>query len=268
MYRISLILVSLFLWSSLAFAGSYCSQAQMCYLFTEGSGTTVADSSGHGNTGTFNSSGHPAWTTTVPSFGVSGSAANSAVSDATSYINTGNSTIVQNGNSVTVVAWIYITSLAASQPNRIIDVSGNIVFGFDVASTDLVIKMAGSTPMLHDSNTGAFALNTWTFVAFTSNLSTTASSSHIYTATLASPTVTEVSYATTTNGVTLSSNTGNNLYLLNRNDAARPMLGNATQIGVFNSILSTSDLQNIFNYGLGATVANIGGGLMRLDRKL
>lgn len=44
-------------------ATDYCTGAAGCYLFTEGSGTSVADSSSNANTGTFASSGHPAWAT-------------------------------------------------------------------------------------------------------------------------------------------------------------------------------------------------------------
>ena len=48
------------------------------WLFTEGSGTSVADASGEGNTGTFVADGRPAWSSTVPTYGEGGSPSYSA----------------------------------------------------------------------------------------------------------------------------------------------------------------------------------------------
>lgn len=53
-------LLSLSLLSSQAWAIG-CADAVACYLFTEGSGTTVADSSPNANTGNFKGEGEPAW---------------------------------------------------------------------------------------------------------------------------------------------------------------------------------------------------------------
>jgi hypothetical protein len=64
MIRWILSIVLLF-WCGVAGA-TYCTESKLCWRFTDsdyngGAGTTVADGSGNGNTGTFSSSGHPAW---------------------------------------------------------------------------------------------------------------------------------------------------------------------------------------------------------------
>jgi hypothetical protein len=59
-----LFLLLLFLNFSQAWATNYCSDASAkgCWTFENGSGTTVTDQTSNHHDGTFNSSGHPAWT--------------------------------------------------------------------------------------------------------------------------------------------------------------------------------------------------------------
>jgi hypothetical protein len=89
--RIILILI-LFLCLSISIG--YCTDYTLdsrfagAWLFTEGSGTSVDDSTANSNVGTFQSSGHPSWDTTDVSFATSGAAPNSVYFNGTGdYIN-------------------------------------------------------------------------------------------------------------------------------------------------------------------------------------
>ena len=78
------------------------------WLFTDtdydsGSGTTVADHSGEGNTGTFND---VTWDTDDVSFNVSGSADNSGVFDGNDYVSFDSGICDVTGSAFTIVAWI------------------------------------------------------------------------------------------------------------------------------------------------------------------
>ena len=88
------------------------SNCQGAWLFTEGSGTTVADSSQNSNTGDFRASGEPAWDATDVSFAVSGSAPNSADFDGSNdYIDIGAS------SGYTFATAITMTALAQTDSN-------------------------------------------------------------------------------------------------------------------------------------------------------
>lgn len=237
------------------------SRCSLAYLFKEGSGTTVADSTGNGNTGTFGSLGHPAWSSAnVPSFAISGSAPNSVVSDASSIIAVTNLGQLTSGNPFTVTFWMYPTSTPAYNPH-FMDMGGNMRLGTNftgsgMSATDLYYEYAGATPLIVDSNTGIFSLNTWTWVAMTGTGSSSASDIHIYTG--VAGVVTEVTYLTQTGGTSLTSDSG--LYILNRiSDSARAFIGNATDIGIFNTVMPGTDLTSIYSYGLnGGTKVNNG----------
>ncbi len=72
--QMAIILLLIFLSPSLAHAYNWCNDAnaQGCWLFAEGSGTTIADSSSNTNTATFKGAGEPAWAamagTNAPSY--------------------------------------------------------------------------------------------------------------------------------------------------------------------------------------------------------
>ncbi|MBE3142282.1 MAG: LamG domain-containing protein [Thermoplasmata archaeon] len=61
MKKILFILLFVLAFTSKVLATDYCTGAAGCYLFLEGTGTVVNDTSSNTNTGTFASSGHPAW---------------------------------------------------------------------------------------------------------------------------------------------------------------------------------------------------------------
>ena len=72
------------------------------WQFDEGSGTTTADASGHGNDGTL--VGGPAWTTDVPP-SPAGNAASLEFSGAGNHVDAGSGINVAN-SSFTVSAWV------------------------------------------------------------------------------------------------------------------------------------------------------------------
>lgn len=109
MKKIALAILLLLSLSSPAFCVNWCEDAnnQGCWLFTEGSGTTVADNSANTNTGNFVSSGHPAWyNTSLPkeymTWGV----------DFTpnDIINCGSDSTLDDKNTATWITWINLDS--------------------------------------------------------------------------------------------------------------------------------------------------------------
>lgn len=73
------------------------------WKFSEGSGTTVADWSGNGNTGTFGGSPNPAWDPIVGGLQFTW----------TSYIDMGNPTALKVTTQGTVSCWVYLTDTSS-----------------------------------------------------------------------------------------------------------------------------------------------------------
>lgn len=256
----NILLIFLLLFPSIVFARDYTSDSRCvaAYLFKEGSGTTVADSSrnGFGGTGTFLSSGHPAWDVSVPSFTKYGSATKSAsfaTSGTTDKITASTSnSVMPVGSPLTITAWIYPTvdDVGGFNP-RIVDRSttGNDGITFAILPTkaiyfDTVDLDTGTSGILRISNNNSITFNTWQFVAVTWDGSITATNVHIYVNGV------EVGYATSTSATSLNSNAGHTLYIGNRPDTQTPLGGKITQVGVFNAVLNSSELSDIYNYGL------------------
>src|SRR3990167_1991978 len=83
------------------------------WLFTEGSGTTVADASGEGNTCTFLGSGQPAWSASVPS----GYSNNSVDFDGTNDLINCTTVAVATSN-ISYVAWVNLDGVGGSVNNH------------------------------------------------------------------------------------------------------------------------------------------------------
>ena len=111
--RLSLaLLLSLFLVNS-ALATDYAADAncQGAWLFTEGSGITVADASQNSNTGTFTASSQPSWETATPSSAYSDDYVDF---DAGEKIDAGNGATLQiTGNNFSITCWAKANSLSA-----------------------------------------------------------------------------------------------------------------------------------------------------------
>lgn len=250
----SLLFLLIFLWSQGAWASTYCSQAGACFLYNEGSGTTTTDNSGNGYNGTFQSSGHPAWTAIVPNFAVSGSAPNSlSYNGSSDYVTYGTSTaLMQAGNPLTITFWMYQTATTSNSQALIGNINSGGSSGMYVitqttnTNRDIDFAVKGSTVLNRDSNNSVYSLNTWVFVAVTWDGTTTASHVHIYVNN------TEVGgYQTTTNGVSLASASGNTIITGNTRTGSTGWYdGYETNVSVFPSVLSSTALTTIYNYGL------------------
>jgi len=211
------------------------------WLFTEGENTTVADSSANSNTGTFKGSGEPAWSTDVPSFGTSGTAAGSVLYDATDdVISCGTSNaILPQSTACTVTAWVKVGDASANQ--RIIDrwdVHWTITNGI------LQFHSLGATNTFRNSANSVVTSNTWIHFAVTWDGTTTATGIKYY------KNGAETSYGTAYDGATPTSNSGDTTYLGNRYDGTRCLTGRLSETAVFNKVLSQSEIAEIYNYGL------------------
>lgn len=123
---------------------------QAAYLFTEGSGVTVADSSQNSHTGNFLGEGQPAWSALVPAAYAAGSVKFDGSND---YINCGNSAALNIGNDYTSLAWDY--NPAGNAPKH-----GHI-FGRRAGSEFLyALFIAGGNNVEHrlTTNTGQYTL--------------------------------------------------------------------------------------------------------------
>jgi len=241
--------------STPAFARDYTADSGClaAWLFKEGSGTTVADSCGHGNTGTFKSSGHPTWSATVPSFHSYGTSANSASFASGDYINSGTGSNLNTIPKFTLVAWVYATGDGGNNRGRIFDKEfagtspGGWQIAFDASGLHhLSFTVAATSSMTFISST-ALSLNAWHLVVVTWDGSLTASNSHLY------QDNTEVSYGTQTNGSgSVESDANNPLAIGNVDDFSsdRTWAGYISQAAIFNRVLTTAELTDIYNNGL------------------
>lgn len=233
--------------SGQAYATNYCSgNAQACYLFTEGSGTSVADSTGNGNTGTFNSSGHPAWSGSVPSYGVFGSAAGSV-----NYSTAGSSEIISTGTANTLApyngawtfcSWIYPTVDVVGGGDPRIFARGSVYFAL-AATKLLYISIAGAVEGDFFTANNAVTYNTWQHVCASVDGGTTSTNWKVY--------VNGVSQSKNAGGnvTTPTSNSGATTYIGNVSSGLRSSGSNMTDVMFFNTQVSDATVLDIYNYG-------------------
>ena len=131
------------------------------YSFDAGSGTTAADASGKGNTGTL---ANATWTTS----GKFGGAL--TFNGTSSQVNIPDNTALDLTNGMTLSAWVYSTDSAASWRTVILkEISGDLVYGlYGSSDTGLPQGMrvvGGGTKSA--SGTASLPLNTWTHLAAT-----------------------------------------------------------------------------------------------------
>jgi hypothetical protein len=220
---------------------------KLAYLFSEGSGTSVADASGNSATGTFNSSGHPAWSVDVPSFGTSGSAAGSV-----SYDTAGSLEIISDGTSnsllpynaaQTGVCWIKPTVDVINTGDPRVFARGSVYFAL-AATKKVYFNVDGSTANARFSANNTITFGSWQHIAYTWDGTNFGANVHIYLNGV------EVSYASATNGSSTTTNSGATTYIGNRSDGTRAVGGLMTEVAIFNSVLDVTDIQAIYNYGL------------------
>jgi hypothetical protein len=217
----------------------------LAYLFATGSGTSVTDSSTVGtNTGTFKSSGHPAWSSTVPNAHVSFSA-NYATGD---YINGASAATLDNISPISFVAWVKPTSVSATMD--FYDKGSSLQFNsFYIDPTGVLKfqrKMSGNT-LSRTSNGSLIAAGSYQHIAVTWDGTITDSTKvHIYI------NGTEVAYSAGTNGSgSLGDDSANNFLLGIGSDASTfGYAGLITEVGVFSRVLTPTEINDIMNNGL------------------
>lgn len=252
--RFVLILI-LVLTSTPVFAKNYTKDANclVAYLLTEGSGTSAADSSGNGNTGTFTSSGHPAWDISYPFYKYGGNAAGDVSFAAASTDNihgaAGNSTILTMTGAFSFVGWIYPTSTTGTitiyQKRHV----GTGQLNSHIANTYAIsiYRDTDNFDFARISSNNILTVNTWQHVCITGDASATAANHHIYV------NGAEVSYVTTTNGTggnTATTDTTGSLYVGNAVSASEPINGKMADVGIFNRQITATECQNIYYHGL------------------
>jgi Concanavalin A-like lectin/glucanases superfamily len=140
------------------------------WKFDDGSGTSAVDSSGNGNTGTLVNT--PTWTTSGKINGALVFLGQVGAND--TYVDAGNAASLQITGSVTMTAWIYMTSEnCCDNDDTIIDKTNTGGFELkgsqDCTGTDpgdnLVLGIGNGTPFTERCGSTVLAHNTWYFVA-------------------------------------------------------------------------------------------------------
>lgn len=243
-----LFLALLLLIPSTSFAAkNYCyNDAKGCWLMNEGTGTTTADSSYNSNIGNFTSSGHPAWSTDVPNFNKSGKPLFSTSFTSTDSINCGSGSSLDDiSGALTVVFWMKKTTSASGRSIMSKYSGGGWDITVDASTTNIFFEQSfsGNTVFLGHTGSSVFTSGTWTHVAVTYDGSTNASGAHIY------KNGAEVSYSFSNNGSgARDSDASASLKISDIYDAYYD--GLLADVGVFNRVLSTTEINEIYNYGL------------------
>lgn len=231
------------LFSSPVWATNYCTagfSAQGCWVFAEGSGTTVADSSGNGNTGTFTSA---TWeNNNLPARSYIANAANFTTAGSLINCGTSNGLFPVNGTAWSFVGWFY-TGASGATAFRFLDRTNGGTGALEIISVnDIQFTVSGSSSLVVGVST-PYSSNTWTHLAVTWDGSTNASNVHIY---LNGTDVT----GSRASGSSLTSNSGATFYIGNRAAGDRTWSGNLTEYGVFNQVLTGAQITDIYNNGL------------------
>ena len=197
----------------------------------EGSGTSTADASGNGNTGTLTNS--PTW--------ISGRVGPGALSfgGTTAYVNVPNSSgILDNlqNTGMTVSAWIKAAGTGGGNAGRIVE-KGNWFFAMGTVSSTTVVRFtiqdtAGSRP-----SSAAVTLNSWVHVAATWAGEASGSSITLYVNGVASN-GTLISGTGTVGSESGAAQIGNRA-----SDTARGFNGGIDEVRIYNRVLSAAEIQ-------------------------
>lgn len=133
--------------------------------FDECSGSSVKDRSGNGNTGTLNGTGLPSWLGDTPDGKGCSLSFNGANSQ---YVNAGSAPSLDITSTVTLVAWVKLSSYASGGSNTdrqgVIIKPGNYYMTVNSTTGTLDIYLYGALPV-HTPSLSAIPLNKWTMVA-------------------------------------------------------------------------------------------------------
>jgi regulation of enolase protein 1 (concanavalin A-like superfamily) len=205
----------------------------------EGSGTTAADASGSGNTGTLVNS--PGWTA-----GESGNALN-FVSGGKGYVSASGAGSLANlyTHGMSVAAWIKPRSGGSGSGGRIVDKDNNDGGWFLAMNGSTAIRFAVDTfPTLSPSriSTAAIKLNGWQHVAATWDGSVSGSNIHIYINGV-------LAEGTPIDGAGVAqTDSGTPFAIGNRSvDVARSFDGGIDDVRVYSGVLTAAEIQALAN---------------------
>lgn len=250
MHKFMFVLIFL-VFTNPAMATNYCNDANAvaCWLFAEGSGTTVDDSTSNSNIGNFKASGEPVWDTTDISFAVSGVAPNSVDYDGgDDVIIVSSSASIDDLTAFTFIGWFKREGAGGASLSRFVNKGQMLIYLLE-SLRKVEVQINYSTTQAKSTSSTLYTNDAWTHLAATWN-NAGDKKIRIYLDGA------EVAYTTQTAGVgTPTSDTGSDLFLGNNSNdpGVRGLNGKQTDVGLFSRALSLSEIQEIRNYGLTGT---------------
>lgn len=257
---VAVLFTALFLLPVTAWATNYTADVNCtaAYLFTEGSGTTVADSSPSANTGTFNASGHPAWSANVPSYAVSGQAAGSVKFNGTTgdLINCTTNDFVKEDQPLTFTCRFNLSSDTFASPEerdwRIFarDDALNFYIQNDVTNSRIGFEVPGASYLVCNFNSTTYlTTNVWHLVIleWAGGMGST-------NVTLYFDNDNKTRYYTE-EGASPTDNAGEPMILGNVHTGDAAINATMTDIAFFNRLLNETERTEIWNYGLNGAPA-------------
>jgi hypothetical protein len=221
-----------------------------CYLFQEGTGTTVDDTSSNSNTGTFKGAGEPAWDTTDVPFAVSGSAPNSVDFDGSDdFIDLGAAAALDLTSHVSIVSWVNSHSLTTQHivfNNGTFDTRGYYFTLFKTSGNAgdglSFVCYTGSNNQISSKYT-LFNTDTWYHIAATAIADNTPANLYVNGVEL-----TSLDVANNFTGAT--ANTTTNAKIGSYSNNTINFDGGITETAVFNDPLTSTEINEIMDYGL------------------
>jgi hypothetical protein len=211
------------------------------WKLNEGTGTSVYDSSGNGNTGTLAGSTLPTWNTTNLKLYNSDLSFNGT----TAYVTLGSATYCFSAAPFSVAFWAYLNNYTQDYP-QVISIKSNTTDPWQIGfsnQTNYLGVVYGSATTVQQKNgvTASTYLNTWTHIVWTYDGSNVTSAAH---------------YALYVNGA-ISSTTAAGSFSAETQETVLAGVAEATDdsfagqisdVRIYNRALSAADVQNLYNY--------------------
>ncbi len=220
---------------------------QIGWLFTDGSGSTVTDSSAAANNGTIVTA---TWSTTVPTYpsGVTASHSVNFAGASTDVITGGTATApLDNTAAFTAVCWVNPTTdtgpIYLWQKRKV--GTAQIFAVLQATKAVRLYRDTNNFDFAKISSSNSYSLNTWTHIGITGDASGTAANHHIYFNGI------EGTYSSSVNGTGgLIGNSTGTVDIGNATGTTSSINGKMTDVGIFNRQLSASEIYSIYYYGL------------------
>ncbi|MFH1046421.1 MAG: LamG-like jellyroll fold domain-containing protein, partial [Candidatus Omnitrophota bacterium] len=227
---------------------------QAAWLFTEGTGTTVADSSQNSNTGNFKGTREPGWGLPPKHFLKNNFVAFDEVDD---YINAGSDASLDNMNPFSCVAWIYAETTGDEDRGVIFSKYNNTNLAhhyFALAYSGLAIEYNvdhQTQDMYVPTVNGVYNLGQWHHFAVTWDGSTESDNVHIYVDGV------EVAYDIKDDGIDARLTDADGDFYIGIRRPTDPGIrmwdGLRGEMAVFSRVLSASEINEIMHKGLKGT---------------